>query len=73
MVVANKKYNHLDNDYEIIIVENSTVNIRQNSGMVSVQPSFNFHPLASLNSLVIDNLYGRQFSSKVSANFERCC
>lgn len=58
VVVANKKYNSTDNDYEITLEENSTFTVLEDLDMVTTQPTFAFHPLNTLNLLKIDHLYG---------------
>lgn len=59
MVVANKKYNSIDNDYEIIMEKNSSFKVLEHVGLMPTQPTFAFCPLNTLNLLKIDQLYGR--------------
>lgn len=58
VTVANRKYNLLNHDYEIVIQQYSQLNVIDDITTISVQPTFQFHSLGEMEFLKIDCLYG---------------
>lgn len=58
VVVANKKYNLLNHDYEIVLQQHSHLTVVDDVAAISIKPTFQFHLLADFQSLKLDCLYG---------------
>lgn len=58
VVVANKHYNHLESDYEIIVHNDTKFFCAMTEQTIPVGPAFNFQKIKELDNLELNSLYG---------------
>lgn len=58
VVVANKHYNHLESDYEIIVHNDTKFFCAITEQTIPANPAFNFRKIKELVSLELNSLYG---------------
>ncbi|CAF3562642.1 unnamed protein product [Rotaria socialis] len=57
VVVANKKYNQLKSDYEIVVQEHTEFNVMRDIEPIPIQPTFQLHSLGDMESLKVGDVY----------------
>jgi len=58
VVVANKHYNQLKSDYEIIVHNGTKFTCSMMEEALPVSPTFNFRKIKELQNLELNSLYG---------------
>ncbi len=58
VIVANKKYNQLNSDYEIVVQEYTQFVVIRDVAPIIIRPTFQFRLLKEIELLKIDGLYG---------------
>ena len=56
--IANKNYNTLNGDYEIIVLNHSSLDVMHDESVAAARPSFQFRSVHEFETLPIDGLYG---------------
>ena len=58
VTVANKPFNSLNGDYELVVLEETQLNVCHDTPIVTVHPLFTFRSIVELEKLPVNRLYG---------------